>query len=488
MPAMLDWLGGRVRRHTLVVSCCLAVLAGLLTAKIAVILHAWPLWSGLLALATLRRHNRLSLGCAVLFCFSLGLWQGSQWMARMAVNDSFRLQKVVLVARATEDGVYGDKSQMVFAVTGAQVVWPRPAQLVGNISIRGFGEPSIFRGDIVRIQGKIYPTRGNNVASISFAKLKVLRREPSAVDGMRRKFAAGMQSALPEPAASFGLGLLIGQRSTLPDDTANELRMAGLTHIIAVSGYNLTIIVEAMRRLMAKRSKFQSTASCVLLMGLFLLLTGLSPSIVRASIISLLSIVAWYYGRVIRPLTLILTAAAVTAFANPLYVWGNVSWYLSFLAFFGVLVLAPLVIGRWFKKPPGLVGRIVVESLCASVMTIAYILFIFGQISYVALVSNVLVAALVPLAMVLALVAGCVGMWWPHIAGFVTWPAVWILTYMLDMARLLSRLPHAFQSGIVFSVWHMAASYALIAGWWFLLTRKKRGIITDRASAHTERM
>src|SRR5690606_22117849 len=102
-------------------------------------------------------------------------------------------------------------------------------------------------------------------------------------------FAAGLQSALPEPQASFGLGILIGQRDTLPEKTSDMLKMVGLTHIIAVSGYNLTVLVRFTRRLLAKRSKFQATAGAIARILAFLLVTGGQPSIVRAAIISILS-------------------------------------------------------------------------------------------------------------------------------------------------------------------------------------------------------
>lgn len=142
-----------------------------------------------------------------------------------------------------------------------------------------------------------------------------------------------MQSALPEPAASFGLGLLIGQRSTIPKSVSLQLAAVGLTHVVAVSGYNLTIIMRAVRKLLRKRSKYQSTVASLLLIGIFLLFTGFSASIVRAAIVSTLSLWAWYYGRTFRPIVLILLAAVITAGVYPIYLWSDIGWYLSFLAF-----------------------------------------------------------------------------------------------------------------------------------------------------------
>jgi competence protein ComEC len=221
--------------------------------------------------------------------------------------------------------------------------------------------------------------------------------------------------------------------------------------------------VNAARRLLANRSKFQMAALCFVLIALFLVITGSSPSIVRASIISVLSLLAWYYGRAIPPVTLLLTAGAISVAANPLYIWGNVSWYLSFLAFFGVIVLGPLVTRRLYRgREPPLVMQIVIESLCAEALTLPYVLAIFGQMSLVGLPANVLVVAFVPLAMLLCLIAGLAGMFIPALAGWLAWPAQLVLTYMLDTANLLSRIPHSFVEGIGFSAACVALSYTAV--------------------------
>jgi len=455
--------------------------------------NAYWVWGcAVLSLVSLRRHNIVTLGCLVLLFFGIGWWRGSEYMQKLTLHQSLHLQKVTLIGRATEDAVYGKRSQLEFSLSNSMVIRPKTAQLVGDLTVRGFGTPMVYRGDIVRVTGKLYPTRGNNLASISFAKLELVAQGKSWIDELRRRFAAGLQSALPEPAASFGLGLLVGQRSTLPEETSDQLRHVGLTHIIAVSGYNVTIIVIACRRLLAKRSKFQATALCVACLVIFLLMTGSSPPIVRASIISMLSIWAWYYGRSIPALVLLLVGAGISALANPLYVWGNVSWYLSFLAFFGVLVVAPLAVKRIYgSREPRLVAGICIETICASLLVAPYALHTFGQVSLVSLVANVLVVPLIPLAMLLALVAGLAGMIVPAIAGWLAWPANWLLTYMLDVANLFDRTPHGFIDRVEFSLPMMIASYLLLAAVCWLLWYKTSssrlgvanyplgGIITD---------
>ena len=474
----------RVKRWVLIVVCCLAVAAGLFTARRALFIDGRWLWLLVpLAVFSLRRHGLMAVAMLGLLFFGIGWWRGSVYMQRLAVNEALLHHKVVLVGRATEDAVYGQRYQLEFSMDAARVVSPGAASLVGGITVSGFGEAAVYRGDIVQASGSLYPARGNNLESMSFAQLHVLQRDHSWINQLRRRFAAGMQSALPEPVASFGLGLLIGQRNTLPDSTSDNLKHAGLTHVIAVSGYNLTIIVVACRRLLAKRSKFQATFVCLALIGLFVLITGSSPPIARAAIISLLSIGAWYYGHAIKPLVLLLLAAAISVLANPLYLWGNVSWYLSFLAFFGVLVLGPLLTKRFIgeKEPPVLAG-ILIESACASIMVLPYILFIFGQVSLVSLPANLLVIPFIPLAMLLSVTAGFGGMLIPAAAGWIAWPAKWLMTYMLDAASLLSQVPHAFVENIGFSAASMAVSYVAAGFVCVVLWSKTRktAIITEK--------
>jgi competence protein ComEC len=262
--------------------------------------------------------------------------------------------------------------------------------------------------------------------------------------------------------------------------------MVGLVHIIAVSGYNLTIILRAVKGLLSKHSRRMSLLLAFALIGVFLLFAGASASIVRAAMVSVLSLLAAYYGRNVKPLVLIMLAAAITAWLNPFYVWSDISWYLSFLAFFGVMIVAPLVLVRLPKRlQTSLIATVALESLCAELMTLPYILHVFGQVSFIGLLANVLVVALVPLAMLLCLVAGLAGMLLPAVVGWFAWPARLLLTYMLDIADMLSRIPHVFVQGIVFSLAELLLVYVvvgvLVYQLWHKLTKAQQQVVDEQA-------
>jgi competence protein ComEC len=215
-------------------------------------------------------------------------------------------------------------------------------------------------------------------------------------------------------------------------------------------------------------------------MAVFLLVTGFSASIVRAAIISSLSLAAWYYGRKLRPLLSLLIAGALTAGWYPLYIWSDIGWYLSFLAFYGVIVLAPMLQKRFAKREPKLISSIMLESFCAQLMTAPFVIYIFHQTSLVAMLSNLIIVPLVPLAMLLGLFAGLAGLLIPGLAGYIAWPASILLTYVLDIVYLFSRVPHVLVQ-LKLSLISMLALYGLIAALCIVLWRKTNnsGRITE---------
>jgi len=411
----------------------------------------------------------------------LGIWRGSVYIHALQPYRTLARHKVVFIATADADAVYGTNSQLSFVVRDVRITYPRDQRVPGTVKVSGFGEAMVYRGDWLEVQGSLYPTRGASQATVSFAQLHKIGGSSTAVDTLRRKFTAGLQSALPEPLASFGLGLLIGQRNTLPAALTQALLMVGLTHIIAVSGYNLTILLEACKRLIGERSKVASTFAALALIGGFLLIAGTSASIVRAAVVSIVGLSAWYYGRQVRGVLLILLAAAGTAYANPVYVWADISWYLSFLAFYGVLVIAPGVTRKLYgEKEPPLLMQIALESICAELVTLPLILHIFGQMSLVSLVANMLVAAFIPLAMLLSFIAGLAGMLAGGVAGWLAWPARILLNYMVDVVNLLSRIPHVFQQDRYLTTLDMVLFYGftvVVTGMSYVVQRRRQRVV-----------
>ncbi len=326
------------------------------------------------------------------------------------------------------------------------------------------------RGYRVSVTGKIEPGLGASPIAFGFGQIQVLSTRQSNLERWRQRFLAGMHTALPSPLAEFGLGLLIGTRALIPKSLQDQLALVGLSHLVAVSGYNLTIVVNAFRRFLGNRSKFIAAAISVWVIFGFLLVAGFSPSIVRAALVSGLILLAAYYGRQFKPMVLISLAAAATVAINPGYV-KDLGWQLSFLAFFGILVLAPLVARRFNIQNP--IALLVIESLAAQLMTFPLIAVAFKQISIIGPLANVLILPLVPLAMMLTFVAGLGAMLWPLWAGWIALPASLILTSMLGLINYFANINWAAQHrGLTMA--SLGVIYGLIVVITGLLWRRSR--------------
>lgn len=461
-----------IQRTNLVQAGLVGLLAGLLLAKLGYFVTLTMVVSSFLLLPLMLRMKWVALITALMVGLSVGLWRGAQTYAQLHLYDKFKDQKVTIVGSVRDDAVYADRGQLEFQIS--QVFITEPAtDLPGTVRVRGFNAPSVRRGDIVEITGKLREGFGARQGFVSFAQIEVIARDNSTLEQIRSRYFAGVYSALPEPHASLGLGFLVGTRMLMPDDLTAQLSATGLTHIVAVSGYNLTILVRLTRRLFSKRSIYLSTITSLALILGFVLVTGLSPSISRAMVVSTLAITAWYFGREIKPTILILTSAAITAMVNPLYLWFDLGWYLSFAAFFGVLVLAPLITKRFFKKRPKIFGQIIIETTSAQLMALPIIAVVFSELSLISLLANVIVLPLIPLAMLLTFIAGVVGMVVPHISSWLAWPADIILTFIVDMVRVLANIPWALKQ-VDMSWYQLAMIYSSVLFVIIILSKKLR--------------
>ena len=405
----------------------------------------------------LARHRSVilivPLACS---CFLIGQARGHAYAVQLNQYKNHYKRSVVITGTAQEDGSYSKYKQMSFTLGDVRI---NNQKLPGKIQVSGFGANAVFEGDKIKARGKLYYGYSSYQGRLSYANVEVLSRGDSWVANIRRSFSAGITNSLPEPAAPFAMGILIGQRSALPENIKKDLLMVGLTHIIAVSGYNLTIILEASKKMIGW-SKRLSTLLSLGLVIVFLLITGSSASIVRASIVSLLSLASAYHGRRMKPLIIILLTAVITAWGNPVYVWRDIGWYLSFLAFFGVLIIAPLIKERLkWKIFESIVGSVGLESICAEIMALPYVVHMFGQMSLIGLLANILIVGLIPLAMLLSLISGIVGVLFSNISPLIAWPCAILLNSMLGTAHVLASIPGIFIENIKLSLGYMLALY-----------------------------
>lgn len=407
-----------------------------------------------------------------------GLWRGSDTQTSLLAAKDY-VGKAITVQGVVADDADSDKQGNTVLRLKNSVVNGKEAEI--SVWVVLSKNATVERSDNVIVNGKASDGFGTFAFSMYRANLmRVERPEPGDVAlHIRNWFAGFVRTAIPEPESSLGLGYLVGQRRNLPADLDAALKIAGLTHIVVASGYNLTILVRLARRLFMKISRYTATlCSSGLIVG-FILVTGFSPSMSRAGLVAGISLAAWYYGRKVHPVVLLFFAIGVTAFINPSYAWGDIGWQLSFAAFAGVMILAPLLQAYYFgAKKPGILRQILGETIAATIMTAPILILNFGYISNIAIVANLLVLPFVSLAMLLTAIAGIGAMAIPGIATLIGLPATLLLQYMIEVTKWCANLPWAV-SDITLSSFQVMILYGVILLFMAYLLRKTKLVLRD---------
>lgn len=400
----------------------------------------------------------------------LGLWRGSINIYDLQYYSNFYGKSVEV------DGVLkSDTKPAILKNESVEIgdIKIGDRQLSGSLWVT-VPDYDIYQGDKISVRGILLEGFGGysgviynaNVVSVS----KV--RSDDYIKNIRNVFTSAIKNAIPDPESSLGLGFLLGKSEGLSDDFNTALQAAGLTHIVVASGYNLTILVRIARRLFVKISKYLSATVSFGMIFSFMAITGMSPSMMRAGLVSGLCLLAWYYGRNFHPIVLLSIAMAVTVMIDPTYAWGDLGWQLSFLAFGGVMILAPLLQRFLFGKDKlNFVSQILIETLSAQIMTAPIIIYNFGQFSNIAVISNLLVLPLIPLAMLLTFIAGLGGLFTSSIALIVGLPATFLLGYMINVVNFSADIYWSVAS-IKIDLFVVFVCYAIILLFCLFLWRK----------------
>ena len=433
-------------------------------------------------------RSRRWTACAVVVVAGcvLGLFRGVNYEKQLSQLDSFVGQVVAVESVISQDPVLQNGSDTWQVQLNQLRI--RGQTYTGEAYATVITETALRRGDKVTLEAKAGVGFGNFRLSFYRATVTNFQRPQNVFLEFRDAFAVAVRRVMPEPEASLGLGFIVGQKSALPADLVEQLKVVGLTHIVVASGYNLTILVRFARRVLARKSRYLALVGSVALVTAFILISGLSPSMNRAAIVTALSLLAWYYGRQFHPVQLILYVASVSAFIYPVYLWSDLGWLLSFAAFVGVLVVSPIVMQvampRRKDDTPATV-QLVVETLAAEAMTLPIIMVYFGYIPVFALLANILVAPVIPFAMAATFVAGLAGFLSPMFAIFAAFaaPASIVIAYVLAVVERLSSVSWA---QVTFTAAPLAAVvwYGLLGAWLFLFWKSHR--VDLRASSVVE--
>ncbi len=255
---------------------------------------------------------------------------------------------------------------------------------------------------------KITPAPEIKLSIIQQFKIAVYRR----IFAVKDAFQSAVNRSLPAPHSAYINGVLLGTRQDIPADLTADFNKTSTTHVLAISGYNITIIAEALLALlvffMRRRQAFWVSVAVIIL---FTIMTGAGASVVRAAIMGLLLLFANGYGRMYDPKNSILLAAGVMVLLDPLALRFDVGFQLSFLAVLGLMYIAPILQEK-FKRIPEWIGlkETVLMSISAQIAVAPLLAYSFNTFSLVSIPANLLVLPLMPYTMLFGFLTGMAGL------------------------------------------------------------------------------
>lgn len=477
-------------------------LAGILVASFtALSVWMWLLLAGIAAFVlrfASRKQVRLPAGLAALALFSLCLG-GARYAAAQPnfdqsdlayYNDqasSVEITGLIAKPPAMRDGYIELRIQVEELRTPGQNI-----EVDGLLLARVPSTQNLHYGDRVILFGKLetpedakdfsyrdYLARQNIYSLIPFANVELVQSGAgnifwAAIYGFRDRALDLVYQLYPDPEASLLAGILLGDESGLSDGLKLAFNDTGTRHIIAISGFNISIIagliLAAFTRWLGVRRAIWLTALGI---GLYTLLVGAEASVVRAAIMGVLALIARQVGRQQFALNTLAITAGAMALINPLVVW-DVGFQLSFAATLGLVLYADSLRLRadkllqarlskeWALRLRGPLYEFVFLTVAAQITTLPLLLYHFERLSLLSLPANLLILPVQPAVMVLGGFSVLLGLLWQPLGALIALLAWPLVAYTIRIVEAFASAPAASQTVEFFSLNFVFLYYVIL--------------------------
>lgn len=283
--------------------------------------------------------------------------------------------------------------------------------------------------------------------------------------GYRAAVSRQIGLLLPEPESSFMAGILLGERSAMPQGILMDMRTTGLTHILAISGFNIALILLFLEQCLFFLPRRMRTAPLGIGIAAFTLFTGASASAVRACLMGILQVMALHIGRPTQTRLLVAWTACGMLLWHPRALTDDLGFQLSFLAVIGIMEIGPFL-QRPLERLPSALGirEGMIMTLAAQCTASAWAAVQFGSLPLHSPVLNLLVAPLLPVAMLSGAAALAVGWLVPPLGIALALPGWLALKTILLIVHMGALATPLIIGGFEHRVTLVGAWYALL-GW-----------------------
>ncbi|MEK7501387.1 MAG: ComEC/Rec2 family competence protein [Patescibacteria group bacterium] len=290
--------------------------------------------------------------------------------------------------------------------------------------------------------------KGNSISSILFR--------------LKRGFVNNLEIVLGEPHAALAAGLVVGEKSALGKDLLNDFRIVGLIHVVVLSGFNITIVADALRRMLSFLPRVWGITIGGAGITLFGILVGGGATVVRSCFMSGVALSADLIRRDYNVVRALGFAGLLMLIQNPSILLHDPSFQLSFIATLGLILLAKPIENHLTFIPERFSLRGTIATTFATQIFVSpLILYMMGQISIIGVIVNILILPFIPVTMLFVFLTGAVGFISFPLSQIIGWVAHFLLSYELFVVEHFARLPFAALYIPQFSGWWVAGFYAM---------------------------
>ncbi len=252
---------------------------------------------------------------------------------------------------------------------------------------------------------------------------------------LKAKFERNLKSALPSKKAAFLSGLTVGSTAEFTKDFLADLRTTGTTHLVALSGSNVSYIIHvlmfALAWLLPRKKVFWPA---LFIITLFVVMTGAEASLVRAAIMNGIVLAGSHYERTNNMRNAIIAAAFLMTLWNPLIPAFDLGFQLSFAAILGIAYLQPIITKYSPWKNKDLMAGIAAQAGVMPVLALTV-----GRVNIFSIIPNMLVGAAIPMTVGLGFLTGALGFASKTLAFAPAWLANILLSYEMGVIRIFAR-------------------------------------------------
>lgn len=360
-------------------------------------------------------------------------------------SEAVRREYIPFGDSATFEGVVFREPRHGFS--GQQLDVKLVGEYKGEVRIYTTVLPRYEFGDKIRFVGVVEKSPSGRLNTLSFPDISVIGKDNEGVlrpllFGVKDSLVSNLERVLAPEQAALASGLLFGERAQFSNEFEEAMRKSGTTHIVALSGYNVAIIVlllsSTLSYIVSRRHAFWISIGGIIA---FVAMTGAEASVVRAGIMGIIAMLAERESRLYSFRNAITLTAFVMLLFNPRLLVFDLGFQLSFAALLGIVYLYPLFkrwLGGFLERGAGVFNwkHNLFQTLSAQLAVLPIVIASFGYFSPMALVANVLILEFIPLTMALAFSTAIAGYLSFVLSLVIGWAAGFFLWYEAFIIRL----------------------------------------------------